>query len=95
MLGAIAALLFRHGVELIHGVLTGNNEGIVDSFRDLDWWQRLAIPAVGGLIAGLVLLFGKRLHRGESSTDYMEAVLIGSGELPVRASVVKSTAAML
>lgn len=92
--GALMALLFRHGVEFIHYVLTGTAEGMVDSFRDLEWWQRLAVPAVGGLMAGLVLLFGKRLHRGQSSTDYMEAILIGSGELPVRASLVKSTAAM-
>ena len=94
VLGALAALLFRGGVEVIHRVLTGNTEGIVDSFRELEWRQRLAIPAVGGLMAGLVLLFGKRLHRGQSSTDYMEAILIGSGQLPVRASLVKSTAAM-
>jgi chloride channel protein, CIC family len=94
VLGALAALLFRHGIELIHYVLTGTGSGMVDSFRELEWWQRLAVPAVGGLMAGLVLLFGKRLHKGESSTDYMEAILIGSGEIPVRASVVKSTAAM-
>lgn len=94
VLGALAALLFRHGIELIHSVLTGSDFGIVDSFRELEWWQRLSIPAVGGLMTGLVLLFGKRLHRGQSSTDYMEAILIGTGELPVRASLVKSTAAM-
>jgi CIC family chloride channel protein len=94
ILGALAALLFRYGVEFIHYVLTGTGSGMVDSFRELEWWQRLAVPAVGGLVAGLVLLFGRRLHRNESSTDYMEAVLIGSGELPVRASLVKSTSAM-
>jgi len=94
VLGALAALVFRAGVDLIHRLLTGNTEAIVDSFRELEWWQRLAIPAVGGLMAGLVLLFGKRLHRGQSSTDYMEAILIGSGQLAGRASLVKSTAAM-
>jgi CIC family chloride channel protein len=94
VLGALAALIFRHGIELIHHVLTGTELGIVDSFRELDWWQRLSVPAVGGLMAGLVLLFGQRLHKGQSSTDYMEAILIGSGEIPVRASLVKSTAAM-
>lgn len=94
VLGALAALLFREGVSLIHILLTSTDEGIVDSFRDLEPWQRLAVPTVGGLIAGFVLLFGRRLHKGESSTDYMEAILIGSGKLPVRASLVKSTAAM-
>jgi len=94
ILGALAALAFRGGVNLIHSLLTGNTEGMVDSFRELEWWQRLGIPAMGGLMAGLVLLFGKRLHPGQSSTDYMEAILIGNGQLPVRASLVKSTAAM-
>jgi CIC family chloride channel protein len=94
VLGALASLAFRGGIDLIHYFLTGTAEGMVDSFRDLEWWQRLAIPATGGLMAGLVLLFGKRLHQGQSSTDYMEAILIGSGKLPFRATVVKSTAAM-
>ena len=94
VLGALAALVFRIGVDLIHSGLTGNTESMVDSFRELNWQQRLGIPVVGGVLAGMVLLFGKRLHPGESSTDYMEAILIGSGDVPVRASVVKSTAAM-
>ena len=94
IMGALAALGFRAGVDFIHLLLTGKNEAIVMSFVDLEWWQRLAVPAVGGLMAGLVLLFGRRLHRGESSTDYMEAILIGSGQLPVKSSLVKSTAAM-
>ncbi len=94
VLGALSALTFRFGVDLIHSLLTGNTEGMVDSFRELNWQQRLGIPVVGGVLAGMVLLFGKRLHPGESSTDYMEAILISSGELRVRASVVKSTAAM-
>lgn len=94
VLGALAGLVFRGGVNLLHTLLTGAGGGMVDSFRDLEWWQRLSVPAVGGLMAGLVLLFGQRLHRGQSSTDYMEAILIGSGELPVRATLVKSTAAM-
>ena len=94
ILGALSALAFRGGTDLIHSLLTGTTEGIVDSFRDLEPWQRLTIPAVGGLMAGLVLLFGKRLHPGQSSTDYMEAILIGSGDIPVRASMVKSSAAM-
>ncbi len=94
VLGALSAMAFRAGLDLIHSLLTGNTEGMVDSFRELEWWQRLSIPVVGGLMTGLVLLFGKRLHRGESSTDYMEAILIGSGDVPVRSSLVKSTAAM-
>ncbi len=94
VLGALAALIFRGGIDLLHYFMTGTGSGMVDSFRGLEWWQRLSIPAVGGLMAGFVLLFGKRLHRGQSSTDYMEAILIGNGEIHTRPSLVKSTAAM-
>jgi CIC family chloride channel protein len=94
ILGALTALGFRWGIDIVHLVLTGTAEGMVDSFRELQWWERLGVPAVGGLLAGLVLLFGKRLHRGESSTDYMEAILIGSGKIPLRATIVKSTSAL-
>jgi len=58
------------------------------------WWGCLLVPAVGGLLAGLVLLFGQRLAPGQSSTDYMEAIVIGSGRVPVRVSLVKSAAAL-
>jgi len=54
----------------------------------------LALPAGGGLLAGLVLLLGRRIARGESSTDYMEAIVIGSGHVPIRASLIKSMAAL-
>ena len=94
IVGALVALAFREGVDFLHLLLTGRDEAMVATFADLEWWQRLAVPAVGGLMAGLVLLFGRRLHKGESSTDYMEAILIGSGEIPVKSSLVKSTAAM-
>ena len=94
VLGALTALAFRWAVDGIHFALTQEGSGMVDSFRDLEPWQRLVIPVAGGAVAGLVLMLGRRLHRGESSTDYMEAILIGSGEVPIRASLVKSTAAM-
>jgi CIC family chloride channel protein len=94
VLGALTAMGFRWGIEFIHLILTGSTDSMVESFNHLVWWERLIVPGIGGLLAGLVLLFGKRLHRGQSSTDYMEAILIGSGQLPLRATIVKSTAAL-
>lgn len=94
-LGALASLLFSVLTEGVHEALTGGHkEGVVESMRQLPWWARILVPAVGGLLAGLALLLGKRITRRESSTDYMEAIAIGSGELPVRASLVKSAAAL-
>jgi CIC family chloride channel protein len=92
--GAMVSLLFRVFTEGIHELLTGRNAGVVETMRLLPWWGRILVPAAGGLFAGLSLLLGKRIARRESSTDYMEAIAIGAGELPVRSSLVKSVAAL-
>ena len=92
--GALVSLLFSALTEGVHEALTGHKEGVVESMRLLPWWGCILVPAGGGLLAGLTLLLGKRITRRESSTDYMEAIVIGSGELPVRASLVKSAAAL-
>jgi len=60
----------------------------------LPWCGCLLVPASGGLVAGAILTFGQRLTRTQSSTDYMEAIAIGSGRIPLRASLVKSAAAL-
>jgi CIC family chloride channel protein len=92
--GALVALGFKAGTEGIHQLLTGSREGVVESFRLMPKWARLVVPAIGGLLAGLVLTFGRRLTAKQSSTDYMEAIVIGSGHVPLRASIVKSVAAL-
>lgn len=93
-LGALASLFFAACAEGVHQVMTNSSSGVVESMRLLPWWARLTVPAAGGLLAGLVLLLGKRLVKGKSSTDYMEAIVIGDGKLPLRTSLVKITAAL-
>lgn len=93
-LGALSSMLFAVLAEGIHKLLTRHDSGVVETMRSLPWWGCLLVPALGGLLAGLTLLLGKRIARGQSSTDYMEAIAIGSGRVPVRASLVKSVAAL-
>ena len=54
----------------------------------------LITPAVGGLIAGLVVFFGARWRGDIATTDYMEAVVVGNGKLSVRLSIVKCLSSM-
>jgi chloride channel protein, CIC family len=97
VLGALASALFRGATEILHYLATGSSAGIISSFAKLAWWQRLLVPATGGLLAGLTLWFGNRVlaHiKQKSTTDYMEAIVIGSGNISVRASIVKSLSAL-
>lgn len=95
-LGAVASVGFRWLTRLVHHALTQQFQagGFVESFRHLAWWQRLAIPAAGGLVAGAVLHFGAKIRQVKSSTDYMEAVVLGDGVISSRLSLVKCASAL-
>jgi chloride channel protein, CIC family len=97
VLGALASEGFRKASEFLHYVATGSSSGIISSFAKLPWWQRLTVPTVGGLLAGLTLWFGNRLFASvqqKTTADYMEAIVVGSGIISVRASIVKSLSAL-
>jgi CIC family chloride channel protein len=94
-LGALASLLFTGLAEGVHDLFVGYSSlGVVTSMKLLPWWGCLLVPALGGACAGLVLLLGRHIAPGQSSTDYMEAIAIGNGHVPIRASLVKSVAAL-
>ena len=92
--GALASVAFTLLTENIYNWFGERRLGIVGSIEQLPWWGCLLVPATGGVLAGIVLTFGQRLTKNQSSTDYMEAIAIGNGRIPIRASLVKSTAAL-
>ncbi|HEY1107578.1 MAG TPA: ClcB-like voltage-gated chloride channel protein [Opitutaceae bacterium] len=93
-MGALSAIMFMTLTERAHDWFGDSRLGVVDSMAKLPWWGCLLVPTLGGALAGVVLLWGQRLTRAQSSTDYMEAIAIGNGHVPVRSSLVKSTAAL-
>ncbi|MGZ5003993.1 MAG: ClcB-like voltage-gated chloride channel protein [Chthoniobacterales bacterium] len=93
--GALSSIAFRWLTALTHMALTGDPRvRMVETFSHLPVWQRLLTPALGGLIAGLCISFGRRFHRALATTDYMEAIVLGNGRIPVRLSLIKSASAM-
>jgi chloride channel protein, CIC family len=97
LLGALAAECFRKATEFVQFVATGSESDIVSSFARMPVWQRLVVPTVGGLLAGVTLWIGRRLTtrvRQKTTTDYMEAIVVGSGIISVQASIIKSASAL-
>jgi chloride channel protein, CIC family len=97
ILGAFASEFFRRATNLLHYLATGSNAEIITSFESLPLWQRFLIPVIGGVLAGLTLWIGNRLIasvRQKSTTDYMEAVVVGNGIISFRASLVKTVSAL-
>ncbi len=93
--GAFATSVFREGIEILQRLLGNHSEGLVALARGLPWPVRVLLPAVGGLIAGVCLLIARKHASKNSSTDYMEAVTIGDGVVPVWQSVWRSLSSLI
>jgi len=94
VVGALCAIFFEHAVDWVQNLLTGTDGiGQLEAFVDIPDWRRVAVPAVGGLIAGLILLFTHRFvpHR---ATEYMEAISLGDGYVPPKPSLLRSLSAV-
>lgn len=56
--------------------------------------MRVALPAIGGLIAGSFLLMSRR-KSSDCGADYMDAITIGDGVVPVRQSMWRSVSSLV
>ncbi|MSR65465.1 MAG: voltage-gated chloride channel ClcB [Verrucomicrobiae bacterium] len=93
--GGLSSVLFREAISRLQLLLTHRHGDFVEIATDLEWWGRLLVPTAGGFLAGAVLYFGMRLTRGQSSTDYLEAIALGDGVIRSRPTLVKSISSLL
>jgi CIC family chloride channel protein len=89
VIGGVVNLLFYEAVHLIQ---PGN---IVEVAERLPDWQRVLLPTLGGLAAGLILHWGLRFVGKQGPTNLIEVVVAGDGRLPTRTDLVKSCSAIV
>src|SRR6185369_2767661 len=90
VLASAATIGFREGLFLIERLVFGRSDGLVRIAESLSWPARLAAPAVGGVIAGFLLAWSRRVSGQKPAGDYMEAIVLGDGDLPVRVSLIRA-----
>ena len=94
VVGASATIGFREGISGLQWLMVGKNLSLVEMARSLAWPLRIAIPTLGGVVAGLLLAWARRVDTGETKPDYMEAIAIGDGRIPARQSLLRSLSSM-
>jgi CIC family chloride channel protein len=92
MVGVIGGVVNLFFYEAVHFIQPGN---IVDVAETLPDWQRVLLPTLGGLIAGLILQWGLKFVGKQGSTNLIEAVVAGDGRLPTRTDLVKTFSAIV
>jgi CIC family chloride channel protein len=87
------AIAFRASLSAVGRVLGG--AGIVAMVQAAPLWQRLVMPAFGGLLVGLVMLIAARVREGAGVGFVMEAIVLGRVRVPLTRSALQAVASWL
>ena len=88
-------LFFFYAGEMVQRLFLPQPVDPVQAAEMFAPWQRLAVPTLGGLAAGLILYWGFRLVGPQGSSDLLEVVVAGDGRLPFRTESVKTASALV
>jgi chloride channel protein, CIC family len=95
IIGGLTNVAFYYAIEWIMGFALRERGEVVEIARVLDGWQRVVIPAGGGLAAGLVLYWGLRLVSNQGASNIVEVVTAGDGRLRIRSAMIKALSSLL
>ncbi len=94
IVGALVTLGFRHAIDLIHLAAFGKTADVVELAQSSEWYMRLIVPTLGGIVAGFLLLLSRRYTKATAHSDYMEAITLGDGRIPVRQTLARSSSSL-
>ena len=94
VVGGIVNVGFLYGIEGVKLIALRQPGDLVSIAELLEWWQRLIIPAIGGLAAGLVLHWGAGLIT-KGTSNFMEAVVAGDGRLSLGSGSVRAGSSLI
>jgi CIC family chloride channel protein len=95
VIGGLVNVFFFYAGEKIQRVFLAHPGDPVAAVEMFTPWQRLLVPTLGGLAAGLILYWGFRWIGPQGSSDLLEVVVAGDGRLPFRTESVKTASALV
>jgi chloride channel protein, CIC family len=95
LVGGLTNLAFYFSSRALIAVSFGRAGDLAEVATALPAWQRVLIPALGGLTAGAVLYWGLRLVRGQGSQNLLEVVVAGDGRLRMRSALFKAVSSVV
>ena len=92
--GSLAVELFRTTMYAIVRFYSSHNH-LVAAARSLPLWARIAVPAIAGTASGLAMWAGHRWIKRPRGPEYMEAVHVGDGILPLGPNLVRTGSSLI
>jgi len=94
LLGALATILFRELIEYFQSFVFGARGDLIALVRATPWCVRLIVPGFGGFLAGCFLYLAERISSNERHGEYMEAVTIGNGHIPISQTLIRTVSSL-
>lgn len=95
VIGGLCAAVFREAQFDILWLSSGTCASIVEWAQKLPPWLLISIPTLGGLLAGSFLWISKSLSKAGEIQDYLEAIQLGNGSIPIRSSLAKLLSSLI
>lgn len=102
LLAIVIGTLSGYGAILFHHVLKGaqfafyQESGDILTFANsLSAWQIILLPAVGGLIVGIIVRFGASEAKGHGVPEVMSALALKGGRIRKRVALIKIIASAI
>jgi chloride channel protein, CIC family len=95
VIGALVNVLFYLFTDSLKELVLREQGDWTEIAGRLEWWQRLFVPAAGGLLAGLVLFWALRIVGLPGSSNLLEVVVVGDGRLRLRTAFFKALSSLL
>jgi chloride channel protein, CIC family len=84
---------FRTAMDLLIG-LYSTHEHLVAAATDLPPLKRVLVPALAATAGGLVMWAGQRWIQRPGGPEYMEAIRVGDGRLPLAPNLVRTASSL-
>ncbi len=95
VIGGLVNLVFFFLVNSIQWIVFRQSDSPAVLAQGLSPFERIIIPTLGGLLAGLVLLLRTHLSGSKKVTNVLEAVAVGDGRLGMRATLIHAWSSLL
>ncbi|MBU1248840.1 MAG: chloride channel protein [Proteobacteria bacterium] len=89
VLAGYGALLFRFVLRSMQWLFYQHGEDVLSWIGSVPWYLKIAMPALGGLIAGVVIHFFASEAKGHGVPEVMEAIALRRGHIRKRVALAK------
>jgi CIC family chloride channel protein len=94
-IGGMASVAYFLISELMKMGVLNRTGDLGEIAATLEPWQRLLVPTIGGLAAGLVLFLGLRMISHPGLTNLLEVVVAGDGRLRLRPALMNAVSSLI